>query len=212
MSIERKFIFDPRQPINPADIAQIRADVARKRSGLEASLQKALVDLRGASSEIQTLRNSLQLSAVQVWNRLREAEIDNAGVATFFGGNRPGWAFAIVSVVALIFSSNIRESSSTKVSVPNYSSIPAPAPTPVQQMTADKPAKQEPTFEPQQPSRVPPAPVVTQHLDPSPVPKDVWPKEVHTVVTRPSNALSSAERSANALMVPSFPSPVPAAP
>jgi DNA-binding helix-hairpin-helix protein with protein kinase domain len=208
MSIERKFVFDPRQPINPADIAQIRADVARKKSALEASLQKALIDLRGASSETQTLRNSLKSSAVQIWNRLRQAEADNVGVAAFFGSGKPGWTFAIVSVVALILSSNMRNSSGNKASAPNYSSIPAPAPTPV---PANKAAKQEPAFEPQKQSSAPPAPVATPRFDPSAAP-NVWPKELPSVVAPPLSASSGADSSANAAMVPLFPSPAPAVP
>jgi hypothetical protein len=212
MSIERKFVFDPTRPINPADIAQIRADVARKKSALEASLQRALIDLRGASSETQTHRNSLKLSAVQIWNRLRQAEADNAGVAAFFGSGKPGWTFAIVSVVALVFSSNMRNSSGNKASAPSYSSIPAPAPAPVQQVTPNKASKQELAFEQQKQSSLPAAPPATPSFDPSAVP-NVWPKELPSVVAPPLSGLGGTDSSANAAaMAPLFPGPAPAVP
>src|SRR5260370_35237545 len=89
-SMEKKFVFNPAQPINPRYVAQIQADVARKKIALQAALQKGFTDLRSASSEVQTLRNSLKASAAQVWSRLKQAEADSPQIA-FFGTNKPAW-------------------------------------------------------------------------------------------------------------------------
>src|SRR5260370_36654924 len=118
-STERRFVFNPAQPINPQDVAQIQADVARKKIALQAALQKALTDLRSASSEIQTLRNSLKASAVQVWGRLKQAEADSTQIA-FFGTNKPAWTFAAVLFVALLLPSNIRNTFGNANATPTY--------------------------------------------------------------------------------------------
>jgi DNA-binding helix-hairpin-helix protein with protein kinase domain len=118
-SMEKKFVFNPAQPINPQDVAQIQADVARKRIALQAALQKALTDLRSASSEIQTLRNSLKASAVQVWSRLKQDEADSTQIA-FFGTNKPAWTFAAVVFVALLVTSNIRNISDKRIGTSSY--------------------------------------------------------------------------------------------
>src|SRR5260370_38598161 len=65
-STERRFVFNPAQPINPQAVAQIQADVARKRITLQAALQQGLTDFRPQPSEVQTLKNSLNASAVQL--------------------------------------------------------------------------------------------------------------------------------------------------
>jgi DNA-binding helix-hairpin-helix protein with protein kinase domain len=106
-SIEKRFVFNPAQPINPADVARVQMEIARKRIDLQASLQKALTDLRSASGEIQTLRNGIKASGVQHWNRLKQAENDSKQLS-FFGTNRPAWTLAIIVLIALLITSNIR--------------------------------------------------------------------------------------------------------
>jgi DNA-binding helix-hairpin-helix protein with protein kinase domain len=76
-SLERKFTFDPTQPINPADILSVKAQIAKKRSDLEAAMRVLLTKLRQTSGQAIQSRNNIKAAAVPVWNALKQAELDD---------------------------------------------------------------------------------------------------------------------------------------
>ncbi len=75
-SIERKFVFDPSQPVNPADITAIKSDIARKKADLEARLRQSVSQLQTVSDNTRNTRAALQANAVGAWNGLKQAELD----------------------------------------------------------------------------------------------------------------------------------------
>jgi hypothetical protein len=81
MSLERRFVFNPNQPLNPADVSAVKAAVANKRIDLEKKLRIALSQLEKRSSEILSLRNSLKSAAEQVWKAKGQAELDRFNLA-----------------------------------------------------------------------------------------------------------------------------------
>jgi DNA-binding helix-hairpin-helix protein with protein kinase domain len=75
-SIERRFVFDSSQPINPADIAAVKSDTARKNAELEAKLRQSLSKLQSVSADVRNTRAALQTSANTAWQTLKQAELD----------------------------------------------------------------------------------------------------------------------------------------
>ena len=59
-SIERRFVFDPKQPISPADVARVKATIDQRKAFLEKQLRETLARLQKFSGEINAIRNSLQ--------------------------------------------------------------------------------------------------------------------------------------------------------
>src|SRR6266511_1329695 len=74
-SIEKRFVFNPNQPISPADIAAIKAAVLKKKYQLESDLRQSLAGLQNASNGTRSIRNSLKASAVQIWNAQKQAQL-----------------------------------------------------------------------------------------------------------------------------------------
>ena len=78
-SIERRFVFNPSEPINPADIAVIKSDIGRKGAELDAKLRQSLATLQGSSDTIRNARATLKTAAGSTWTKLRQAEIADRG-------------------------------------------------------------------------------------------------------------------------------------
>ncbi len=108
ISIERKFVFDPSQPINPADIASIKAKYAKKKADLQAELRQWLTQLRATSTNIVQSREQLRAAALPVWQSLRQAELDERTVQNQLPSSMHKWGFGFVVVVgfAIIASLN----------------------------------------------------------------------------------------------------------
>jgi hypothetical protein len=174
LSIERRFVFRPNQPINPADIAAIRADIARRKRELESHLRQSLARLERASNETRSVRNSLHAAAVQVWNAQKQAEIDKLALTKYFPIQARLAGVAAAAVFALILFNAIESLSKPATSAgkdqrqPDISkSIPKPlsqSPPPAgrssdaqprkslgQNETADKPGATAPSI-----TRIPP--------------------------------------------------------
>jgi DNA-binding helix-hairpin-helix protein with protein kinase domain len=82
-SIERKFIFKPNEPLNPADVSSVRSAILKEQSDLETNLRQCLTRLERASNETRSMRNSLQAAAVQCWKARKQAESECSGLASF---------------------------------------------------------------------------------------------------------------------------------
>ena len=81
-SVERKFAFDPRQPINPADVTSITSDIARKSTDLVTQLRQEFSKLRLASDNLRSERSAVQTSAAALWQSLKQTELDTRFVAS----------------------------------------------------------------------------------------------------------------------------------
>jgi DNA-binding helix-hairpin-helix protein with protein kinase domain len=82
-SIERKFVFKPNEPVNPADVTAVRVAILKERSELEAKLRQSLARLERASNETRSMRNSLLAAAQQCWKARKQAESEGASLTNF---------------------------------------------------------------------------------------------------------------------------------
>jgi hypothetical protein len=101
-SIEKRFVFNPNQPISPADIAAIKAVVLKKKSQLESDLRQSLARLQNASNGTRSIRNSLQASAVQIWNAQKQAQLNGTVLINRFTVKARLAGLAAVMAVSLI--------------------------------------------------------------------------------------------------------------
>jgi hypothetical protein len=81
-SVEKRFMFDPNQPINPTDIAAVKTAIAKKGNVLETDLRQSLSELKRISGEINSVRNTLRNAARNIWSTHRQAEMDKASLGT----------------------------------------------------------------------------------------------------------------------------------
>ena len=101
-SIEKRFVFNPNQPISPADIAAIKAAVLKKKSQLESDMRQSLARLQNASNGTRSIRNSLQASAVQIWNAQKQAQLNGTVLINRFTVKARLAGLAAVMAVSLI--------------------------------------------------------------------------------------------------------------
>src|SRR5262249_3505076 len=101
-SIEKRFVFNPNQPISPADIAAIKAAVLKKKSQLESDLRQSLSGLQNASNGTRSIRNSLQASAVQIWNAQKQAQLNGEVLINRFTVKARLVGLAAVMAVSLV--------------------------------------------------------------------------------------------------------------
>jgi hypothetical protein len=120
--LERRFVFNPSQPVNPSDIAQVKSDVALRRHALEAALKADLVAIRTTAAEIERTRSDLTNRARAIWVEFKQAEAEEK--ARVFGDvTARRWVFGIACFAAFIVAS----ASSGGPSAATVS--PAPRPT-----------------------------------------------------------------------------------
>jgi DNA-binding helix-hairpin-helix protein with protein kinase domain len=111
-SIERKFVFKPNEPLNPADVSSVRSAILKEKSDIETKLRQCLTRLERASNETRSMRNSLQSAAVQCWKARKQAESECSGLASF---PVPARLAGVGAVMLLSFTLlNASESLSTK--------------------------------------------------------------------------------------------------
>src|SRR6266404_6911725 len=75
-SLESRFVFDPAEGVNPADIQAAEQEIASARLRLERDLANAPNELRRICREIEAARSSLQASVHEGLRTLAQAEID----------------------------------------------------------------------------------------------------------------------------------------
>jgi len=99
--LERRFVFNPSQPINPSEIAQVKSDIANKRMALETALKTDLITIRTAAAEIQRARTDLTNRGRAIWVEFKQAEAEEK--ARVFGDVvARRWVFGVACVAALI--------------------------------------------------------------------------------------------------------------
>lgn len=124
-TVEAKFVFDPRQPIDPRDIATVKADIAKRSSDAEGRLRQTIPLLQKAGTDAISLRSNPGPEAEQAWTALKQTEVDaralHATAADF--GRLVGGGLIAVTLLILGFQL-VRKPPSVSVSVPAQS-IPA---------------------------------------------------------------------------------------
>jgi hypothetical protein len=132
-SHEKKFVFNPAQPLNPADVARVRAQIAQHRLRLEQSLRTRFNELQQISAEIRQSRATTINHALSVWKDLKQAEADERAVPALGSLTQRRWLFSSLSIFALVicasFSANRSQPSTPSSVASSLSALPsAPAP------------------------------------------------------------------------------------
>ncbi|MET4418303.1 hypothetical protein [Bradyrhizobium sp. RT3a] len=120
--LERRFVFNPSQPINPSDVAQVKSDIAQRRINLEAALKADLIAIRTAAAEIGRSRTDLTNRARAVWVEFKQAEADEK-VRIFGDVAARRWVFGVICFAAFIVAG-------VNSSGPSAASVPAAPPSP----------------------------------------------------------------------------------
>lgn len=119
--LERRFVFNPSQPISPGDIARVKSDIAQRRLALETALRADLIAIRTAAAEIQRSRADLTNRAKAIWVEFKQAEADEK-VRVFGDVVARRWVFGVACFAAFIVAG-------ANSSVPSAATVPAtPAP------------------------------------------------------------------------------------
>lgn len=125
-SLEKKFNFDPRQPVNPADVNRIKKQIDQQRSQLEQTLRSRLAELRTAAADIQKIRQSAISQATTIWKDIKQAEADELAAQPSVNLVQRRWLFGILFVLTLVVSGFInasrRSSSETSTRAPAINS------------------------------------------------------------------------------------------
>lgn len=114
--LERRFVFNPSQPVNPSDIAQVKSDIAQRRINLEAALKTDLIAIRTAAAEIGRSRNDLTNRARAIWVEFKQAEADEK-VRVFGDVSARRWVFGVICFAAFVVA-GVNSSGPTAASVP----------------------------------------------------------------------------------------------
>lgn len=125
-TVEAKFVFDPRQPIDPKDIAAVKADFAKRRSDAEGRLRQTIPLLQKAGTDAISLRSNPGLEAERAWTALKQTEVDAKALhatATDFGRLVGGGLLALALLI--VGSQFVRRPSSVSASAPSqYTAAP----------------------------------------------------------------------------------------
>ncbi|MGY3487958.1 DNA-binding helix-hairpin-helix protein with protein kinase domain [Bradyrhizobium sp. USDA 4011] len=99
--LERRFVFNPSQPVNPGDIAQVKSDIAHRRAALETALKADLITIRTAAAEIQRSRTDLTNRARAIWVEYKQAEADEK-VRVFGDVVARRWVYGVACFAAFL--------------------------------------------------------------------------------------------------------------
>ena len=101
-SLERRFVFNPKQPIDPSAVSAIKAKTARQHLHLQRKLQDALTELQKSSGQLQSVRRHLRSAALAHWQAKRQADLDAATYLKIFSRRNRFIAVAFASLAALL--------------------------------------------------------------------------------------------------------------
>ncbi len=120
--LERRFVFNPSQPVNPSDIAQVKSDIAQRRINLDTALKADLIAIRTAAAEIGRSRTDLTNRARAIWVEFKQAEADEK-VRVFGDVAARRWVFGVACFAAFIVAG-------ANSSGPSAASVPSAPPPP----------------------------------------------------------------------------------
>jgi DNA-binding helix-hairpin-helix protein with protein kinase domain len=126
-NLEQRFVFNPSQPVNPGDIAQVKSDIAQRRVALEAALRADLIAIRTAAAEIQRSRTDLTNRARAIWVEFKQAEAGEK-VRVFGDVTARRWVFGVTCFAAFVVAG-------ANISSPNAATVPS-TPSPPPSMTS----------------------------------------------------------------------------
>jgi hypothetical protein len=104
-TLEGRFAFNPREPLNPADISTLRGALAKRKVEAENRLRGAVLNLQNTAAYARDLRSSLSRSAQHAFTQLEQAKLDERkGAGHFY---KPVKAIAVICAVVGIFTSGM---------------------------------------------------------------------------------------------------------
>jgi hypothetical protein len=75
-SVEGKFVFNPKEPINPNDIATVKAGIVRRKTELENKIRTLATSLQQASESSLSQRAKITTLANQAFAARKQAEVN----------------------------------------------------------------------------------------------------------------------------------------
>jgi DNA-binding helix-hairpin-helix protein with protein kinase domain len=141
-----KFLFNPNEPINPADLAALRAKIKASKADTENKIRTSTTSLQQLSNFSLEQRRKITSSANQAYAAFKQAELDEAAVegplqkATKFIS-----FFCVVFAVVGLARMSEPPNQSGNVTPPVTKVSPAPTVVPPQKPTAPWPADPVPT-------------------------------------------------------------------
>src|SRR4029077_18347556 len=82
--LERRFVYDPREQLNPTEVAALRAKLASRKRDLETRLRSAVTNLGQAANYARDLRGTLSTSCQHAFHQLKQAELDEKQTTGIF--------------------------------------------------------------------------------------------------------------------------------
>ena len=79
--VEIRFVFNPAEPINPADILRVKTQIAIRKAEFEKKARNAISVLQGLSSSIVEKRRKVLVGANNAYTALKQAELDEGKVS-----------------------------------------------------------------------------------------------------------------------------------
>jgi putative peptidoglycan binding protein len=149
-NLEGKFVFNPREQVNPADIAAVKAAVVARKADLEKRLRSGVVNLQQAATYARDLRTTLARAGQHAFAQLKQIELDELKATGIF--YKPMKAISIFcAVVGILSAGSWAQVSKTtnssgqlsKVEVEDKSSRSPPAP--LQKEVNRQPSPKPPT-------------------------------------------------------------------
>jgi DNA-binding helix-hairpin-helix protein with protein kinase domain len=101
-SLERRFVFNPNQPIDPSAVATIKAKIAGQHFQLQKRLQGTLTELQRSSTQLLSVRAHLRNAALSLWQAKRQADVDAATYLKIFSRRNRIIAIGLASCAALL--------------------------------------------------------------------------------------------------------------
>lgn len=157
---EQRFVFKPNEPLNPVDVAALKATIAKNKSDLEAKARASINALQKSVNLEVSQRDVLKRTAQQAYQALKQAEADervvngdSRSIARFISG-----ACIVLALISL-------NQPATKSSGPVVQKKDAPKPAPV-----DVSSKQPSVMPVNREATLPRNPPIPLPLPPSPRP------------------------------------------
>ncbi|AWM86098.1 peptidoglycan-binding protein [Microvirga sp. 17 mud 1-3] len=101
--VEARFVFDPSQPLDPADVLAIKSDIAKRGADLEKRVHQAYLDLQNAHTAILSARTGHANLAKAAWESWKQAEADVQEVEQSGHAFKKVMGLALIAVVTGIF-------------------------------------------------------------------------------------------------------------
>lgn len=172
-SIEQRFVFDPNERLNPADVNSVRSEISRLQADLEGRIRRSVATLQHVANEVLEQRNRLKTGVNAAFRALKQAQLDEQTATKPIEINiahikKAAVLVGVLAVVAYIGWQNAGSSvpAPRPPSSPSAENRSAPSSPPPNSQPLPKPKVEPRTSSPTEP------PSTSPPLDSTPTPAD----------------------------------------